>query len=35
VHTAVENNGGSMNIGRSEKLGGAEVTLMFPTTGRR
>jgi len=30
VRTAVENHGGSMSIGRSEKLGGAEITLIFP-----
>ena len=30
VRLAVENNGGSMCLGRSELLGGAEVTLVFP-----
>ena len=30
VRLAVENNGGSMHLGRSELLGGAEVTLVFP-----
>jgi len=30
VLTAVENHGGSMSIGRSKKLGGAEITLIFP-----
>jgi hypothetical protein len=30
VHLAVENNGGSIRLGRSELLGGAEVTLEFP-----
>lgn len=34
VRTAVENHGGSMSIGRSEKLGGAEITLIFPTITR-
>ena len=30
VRLAVENNGGSMCLGRSELLGDAEVTLVFP-----
>ena len=34
VRTAVENHGGSMSIGHSEKLGGAEITLIFPTITR-
>jgi hypothetical protein len=30
VRTAVENNGGSLILGRSKQLGGAEATLVFP-----